>query len=76
MNIGDQGMTFSCETYEIADIELEEESGFDTVYRQGGRLSLGRGILTIETSVGVNGTTMGGIDARTAQSTGPGDHLA
>ena len=53
--------------YEIADMELEEQLGFDTVYRKGGRLSQSGGFLTIETSAGVSGTAPGGIDARTAQ---------
>ena len=41
--------------YEIADMELEEQLGFDTVYRKGGRLAQSGGILTIETSAGVSG---------------------
>ena len=53
--------------YEIADMELEEQLGFDTVYRKGGRLTLGGGILTIETSVGISGIASGGIDSRPAQ---------
>ena len=53
--------------YEIADLELEEQLGFDTVYRKGGRLSQSGGFLTIETSAGISGTAHGGIDARTAQ---------
>ena len=55
---------FNCE---IADLELEEQLGFDTVYRKGGRLAQSGGFLTIETSAGISGTTPGGIDARTAQ---------
>ena len=53
--------------YEIADMELEEQLGFDTVYRKGGRLTLGGGLLTIETSVGISGIASGGIDSRPAQ---------
>ena len=34
--------------YEIADMELEEQLGFDTVYRKGGRLPQSGGFLTIE----------------------------
>ena len=40
--------------------------GFDTVYRKGGRLTLGGGLLTIETSVGISGIASG-IDSRPAQ---------
>ena len=53
--------------YEIADMELEEQLGFDTVYRKGGRLTLGGGLLTIETSVGISGIASGGVDSRPAQ---------
>ena len=53
--------------YEIADMELEEQLGFDTVYRKGSRLTLGGGLLTIETSVGISGIASGGIDSRPAQ---------
>ena len=70
---------FDCE---IADMELEEQLGFDTVYRKGGRLAQNGGILTIETSAGVSGIAPNGIDPRTAQyllgsqPAGPRDHLA
>ncbi|MBT7547082.1 MAG: hypothetical protein HN611_00240, partial [Gemmatimonadetes bacterium] len=35
--------------YQIADLALEEELGFDTVYKKGGRLSASGGLLSIET---------------------------
>ena len=53
--------------FEVADLELEATLGFDTVYRKGGRLASGGGILSIETDAGVSGTVPGGIDPRTAQ---------
>ena len=53
--------------YEIFDLALEEQLGFDTVYRKGGRLASSGGILTIETSAGISGSAPGGIDPRTAR---------
>ncbi|HEX2035414.1 MAG TPA: enolase C-terminal domain-like protein [Chloroflexota bacterium] len=53
--------------WEIQDMGLEEQLGFDTVYRPGVRLPAGGSILTVETDAGVKGEVPGGIDARSAQ---------
>jgi L-alanine-DL-glutamate epimerase-like enolase superfamily enzyme len=54
--------------YEIADLGWEEKLGFDTVYRPGSRTPVwGRGILTIETDVGISGQVPGEVDERSAR---------
>ncbi len=52
---------------EIKDMSLEARYGFDTVYEAGSTLHQNGSVLTIETSAGVNGQTLGGIDERSAQ---------
>ena len=53
-------------SHEIQDMRLEAEYGFDTVYDKGHTLPLRESVLTIETSAGVNGQVLGGIDERSA----------
>ena len=54
-------------SHEIQDMRLEAQYGFDTVYEAGGTLPLGGSILTIETTAGVSGQVLGGIDERSAR---------
>ena len=54
-------------TAEIQDMGMEEQLGFDTVYRPGHSLSLNNSILTVETDAGVRGETEGDIDERSAR---------
>jgi L-alanine-DL-glutamate epimerase-like enolase superfamily enzyme len=60
-------LTVTHYTTELADLQLEETLGFDTVYKRGGKLTVSGSILSIETSAGVTGETPGGVDARTAR---------
>jgi L-alanine-DL-glutamate epimerase-like enolase superfamily enzyme len=53
-------------SYEVPDLGLEEQLGFDLVYQPGNRLKQGGSILRIETDAGVAGEVPGGIEARDA----------
>ncbi|AWT59485.1 MAG: D-galactarolactone cycloisomerase [Candidatus Moanabacter tarae] len=54
-------------SHEFENLSLESRYGFDLVYKAGATLSQKGSILTIETSAGVSGQTLGGIDDRTAR---------
>ena len=53
-------------SHEIENLSLESRYGFDLVYKAGATLPQKGSILTIETSAGVSGQTLGGIDERSA----------